>query len=176
MNNSALFIGTRLEALLCLKTFFNVEKIITVKNSHIHLSNDIDKKNIAIINKKNKNIYFELIKKSNVDLVFSAGFPFVLPEYALDNDKIYLNSHPGVLPQDKGYNVIRDNYKKNNSLYGVTLHYMIKNIDSGNIIFQKKKILENHSLNQIYDILFSKIEPLVIKQGMIKLGYKIKNE
>ena len=43
-------------------------------------------------------------------------------------------------------------------------------------LYFKKKILENHSLNQIYDILFSKIEPLVIKQGMIKLGYKIKNE
>ena len=43
-------------------SFFNVEKNYFYFKSYIHLSNDIDKKNIAIINKKNKNIYFELIR------------------------------------------------------------------------------------------------------------------
>ena len=72
----SIFIGTRIEALEKLEDLTNVTKIITIKDSYI------DKKKIKkiIVNKENIKKINLFLTQSKVDIVFSSGYPFILPK------------------------------------------------------------------------------------------------
>tara|TARA_B100001057_G_scaffold500475_1_gene615770 strand:+ start:8681 stop:9214 length:534 start_codon:yes stop_codon:yes gene_type:complete len=165
--SSAIFLGTRLEALEMLMKYFHVVKVITTKNSYVRKKY----RDSFLVNKKNKSAVFSTIKKSNVKLIFSSGFPFILPKYLLDkkNNKIYLNSHPSYLPKYKGRKCISRAFMNKEKYYGVTVHHISKRVDSGKIIYQEKKLLKNYNLKRIYSYIFSKLEPRVIKKSLIKI-------
>ena len=168
----SIFAGTRVEAFKELEKKSTVVKIISTKNSkltaHINKKKKYSNK-IKIINNKNKVECFKIIKQYEVELFLSAGFPFIIPAKYLDKKKIMINSHPSFLPNHKGYNPIKDSFNKDEIFYGSTLHFIEKKVDSGKIIFQKRVNLKSKKLKEIYDILFSKIEPKVITLGLKKL-------
>lgn len=169
----SIFAGSRVEAFKELEKKTEVVKVISTKNSK--LMSYIQKKKkyfkkTKIINDKNKIECFKIIKKFDADLFLSAGFPFIIPQKYFDKKKIMINSHPSYLPNYKGFNPIKDSYKNNEIFYGSTLHFIEKKVDSGKIIFQKKVNLKSKKIKQIYDILFSKIEPKVITFGLKKLN------
>tara|TARA_B100000035_G_C20843869_1_gene484271 strand:+ start:270 stop:647 length:378 start_codon:yes stop_codon:yes gene_type:complete len=123
----SVFIGTRLEALkeLVLKT--KVIKVITKKGSFVDKFADKNKLSISYINKKNKFKIFNYIKVLDVNLVFSAGFPYKIPKKFFDLKKIYINSHPSLLPKYKGLRPVRDALKNNEKEIGITVHFMSEN-------------------------------------------------
>lgn len=165
---SAIFLGTRLEALHVIKSNFDVKKIITTNNSHIH---NRKFKNTILVNKKNKNKIFDLLKNSDVKLIFSAGFPFIIPKNILSicTDKIFLNSHPSFLPLFKGRKSITKAFEKGAKEYGSTVHFMNHKVDSGKILTQKKIIIKENNLKKVQKKIFSFLEPKVIKESMVKL-------
>lgn len=165
---SALFIGTRIEALEELKKKFNVLEIITIKNSFVHYKY----KESLIINSSNKIKIFEFIKTFNVDLVFSAGFPFILHDEVLKyyKKRIFLNSHPSYLPNFKGKKSIDRIFISKKKLFGCSVHLMKKKVDSGKIIFQKMKTFDRKkNINQIKKFIFSKLEPETVFYSLKKI-------
>jgi methionyl-tRNA formyltransferase len=52
--------------------------------------------------------------------------------------KGFVNYHPGPLPKYKGPNEYEDAVKNSETSWGVTVHYMDENYDSGKIIKMKK--------------------------------------
>ena len=168
----SIFAGTRVEAFKVLEKNTKVIMIIATKNSKLlkYLSKRKKYlKNINIINKKNKLESFRIIKKTKAKIFLSAGFPFIIPSKYFDKKKIMINSHPSFLPSYKGYNPIKDSYYNNEIFYGSTLHFIDKKVDNGKIIFKKKINLKKKKLKDIYNILFSKVEPRVIAFGLKKL-------
>ena len=89
-----------------------------------------------------------------------------MPSHVINNGPIYINSHPSYLPQYKGKNAIKDAIKNNEKYIGVTLHYMSEKVDSGKIIYQDKISIDELSLSEIYDKIFSSLEPDVINIGI----------
>ncbi len=168
---SAIFIGTRIEALNELEKKFNVIKIITTKNSFIAKKYSSS----LIINKSNKFQFFELIKKYSVDLILSAGFPYIIPQEVLHYYKfrIFVNSHPSLLPKYPGRKSINKAFYAGEKKFGCTLHLMEKNVDAGKVISQKYLKLHSKNIKDIQHSIFSKLEPIVIRKGLNKLLKKI---
>jgi phosphoribosylglycinamide formyltransferase-1 len=85
------------------------------------------------------------------DLIVLAGFLKKIPEKIVDlfRNKI-VNIHPSLLPKYGGKGMFGINVHKsvieNNEEYsGFTIHYVNKNYDEGDIIFQKKIIINTEN-------------------------------
>lgn len=162
---NSIFIGTRIEALQKVEELTNVIKIITTKGSFI----EKNRKKVEFVEKKNKNFINSIILNSKAELIFSAGYPYILPKNILNANKIFINSHPSILPFYKGSKCIKRAFENKEKYYGCTLHHMSEEVDSGKIIYQKKVLLENYSLIEIYQYLFTKCEVEVIEKGLLKI-------
>tara|TARA_B100000795_G_C22762536_1_gene424259 strand:+ start:45 stop:539 length:495 start_codon:yes stop_codon:yes gene_type:complete len=161
----SIFIGTRIEALEKLEEFTDVIDIITIKGSFV----DKKRNKKTFINSNNKDYINSIIVKSNAKLIFSAGYPYILPKSIVSIDKIFINSHPSILPLYKGRECIKRAYQNNERYHGCTLHYMNEKVDDGKIIYQKKFPLNGRSLDELYQYIFSKCEVDVIEQGLKKI-------
>ena len=123
-----------------------------------------------MIDKNNKNKIFKKLKNIKSDIIFSAGFPYVLDKEILSKFKIKLNSHPSLLPKYKGYSPIKEAfYSKKEKKFGVSLHHMVSKVDSGKIIYQNFIYKKNFKLKKIYEVVFSILEPYVIIKGAQKI-------
>ena len=168
---NCIFIGTRLEAFKTVNQFFKVNLIVTAKNSFVH---KYYKKKVRkiIIRKTNKKKIFKIIADKKTFLLFSAGFPFIVPKYVFRNKKILLNSHPSILPKFKGLKPIDEIFKKGERKFGVTIHEIDEKVDSGKIFGQIQKIYKTSDLNKIKQNIFSKLEPKLINKVLKKLTYE----
>lgn len=84
------------------------------------------------------------LKSNNIDFIVLAGFMWLIPEYLIDTypNKI-INIHPALLPKYGGkgmygINVHKAVLENRDSESGITIHYVNKEYDEGNIIFQAK--------------------------------------
>ena len=125
-----------------------------------------------MVTRTNKDSIFSFLSNLSVDLVVSAGFPFILPSYVLTSGPSFINSHPSLLPNYKGYNSIKDAYKNGEDHMGVTVHYMTEELDGGDIIAQNKVSVRGMTLPEVYSLLFHTVEPETIAQSLktLKLG------
>lgn len=170
---NCVYAGIREEALIALSYFFKIKTIYTVKNSRVHKFAKRNKIKFFLISKKNKKEIFLKIEKSKSDILFSAGFPYIFPYRVLKNYKFRLNSHPSLLPKNKGVSPIKEVYFSNQTKIGVSLHIMKDKVDSGKVIYQDFFLKKNLTLNKIYDLTFAFLEPIVIIKGLQKY-FKIK--
>lgn len=85
------------------------------------------------------------------DYVIGIHFPYIIKKDLLNIPKIgFLNLHPAYLPFNKGWHTpswaILDK-----TPYGATLHYMAEELDSGDIIYQRKiAISPDDTANSLY--------------------------
>lgn len=90
-----------------------------------------------------KNI-LDILQDHQIDFIILAGFLWLIPEYLIDAypNKI-INIHPALLPKYGGkgmygINVHKAVIENNEKESGITIHYVNKEYDKGNIIFQAK--------------------------------------
>ena len=161
----SIFLGTRIEALKILNLYTNLQLIFTTKNSYIDKYIDKSKFKIKYINKKNCKECFEIMVNSKCNLILSAGLPYIIPKKFLKKNKIMINLHPSLLPSYKGLKSVKDAIKNKEKFIGVTSHFIDENMDEGKIILQKKIYIDcKNNINSIYRILFSIVEPQVLKK------------
>ena len=87
-------------------------------------------------------IYYEKTKnklvKFNLDLVILAWWPYIIKKPLFKITKIgFLNFHPSFLPYNRGKHYYFWNIIEGNP-FGVSLHFIDENIDSGPIAFQEQ--------------------------------------
>jgi phosphoribosylglycinamide formyltransferase-1 len=121
---------------------------------------------------------FEELKTIDPELIVLAGFLRKIPDTYIDyfKNKI-INIHPSILPSYGGkgmygskiHNKVIEN---NESKTGITIHYVSNQYDSGEIIFQKKIIIEDNdtakSIEEKIHILEYEYYPKVIQSLLIK--------
>ena len=78
----------------------------------------------------------EQIQKHNINLTILAGFMRILTPIFTKNIKA-INLHPSLLPLFKGANAIKQSYKSNMKVAGVSVHWVNEELDGGKIIAQK---------------------------------------
>ncbi len=141
------------------KGFANVVAILSnnpnAKVLEIAKNNNIDS---HIFNKTELNDGFVLDKLNqiNPDLIVLAGFLWKFPEHIIDvyTNKI-INIHPALLPKYGGkgmygINVHKAVLENKETETGITIHYINKNYDEGEFIFQKSvSIIECKSAEEI---------------------------
>ncbi|EMN01213.1 formyl transferase domain protein [Leptospira noguchii str. 1993005606] len=100
----------------------------------------------------------DLLKELTPQLLISAGYPYLLAPEHLALSKININIHPTLLPEYRGpataWYVIADGKTES----GVTVHYIDKGMDTGDIIYQQKVQLTN----------FDTVNSLMRKTSMIE--------
>lgn len=92
----------------------------------------------------NSNTIIEILKNNTIDFIVLAGFLWLLPKVLVEAypNKI-INIHPALLPEYGGKGMYGMNVHKavvKNKEYetGITIHYVNKEYDKGDIIFQAK--------------------------------------
>lgn len=83
------------------------------------------------------NALLDILRKREIDLVILAGFMRILGEEIVSQIHA-INIHPSFLPLHKGANAIKDSYFSNEDFGGVSVHWVSKELDSGEIILQER--------------------------------------
>lgn len=166
---TATFAGTRLEALQALSRYTRVDTILAVPGSRVHdycIANDVP---FELSDQKDRAKGFHLLREQRTDLVFSAGFPFILPDWVLQSGALFINSHPALLPAYKGKNAIKEAYAAGEQYMGVSVHHMVAEVDSGALLWQERVWVEGCTLDEIYSLLFGVVEPFAISQALAQV-------
>ncbi len=116
-----------------------------------------------------------VLKKNDVDWIVLAGFLLKIPEsYIVDFPQKIINIHPSLLPKFGGKGMYGKHVHKavidsGDKESGISIHYVNKNYDEGNIIFQKScQINEKESVLSL-SIKIQKMEHLYFPKIIQKL-------
>ena len=119
----------------------SIESIINENNLLVKKFNFVDINHFKLI---------EYIKKSNIEFfIFTGGG--ILKKDILDCKSKFIHFHPGIVPEYRGstcfyYSILNENN------CGVTSFIMDKNLDTGDIIYQKKFKKPSHKfIDDVYD-------------------------
>ncbi|MDH5381567.1 MAG: phosphoribosylglycinamide formyltransferase [Cyclobacteriaceae bacterium] len=85
----------------------------------------------------------DFLEEKNIDIVVLAGFLWLVPAQMLGRKYDIINIHPALLPKYGGAGMygkyVHEAVKENNENFsGITIHYVNKEYDRGEIIFQKQ--------------------------------------
>lgn len=113
------------------------------------------------------------------DYIFCISFPFLLPESVLSygHDK-FINFHPGPLPQYRGAMPIFEVLKNQEPETAICAHFMNKNFDEGNIIFNDPIIIsENETYGKLAVKLSDRMAQVTLNMAnMLQFGSNIPNQ
>ena len=85
------------------------------------------------------------IKKRKIKFICLAGFMKILSANFIRNfGHQIINIHPSLLPKFKGLNTHKRVLKNKEKYTGCTVHYVTSELDSGNIILQKKILINKN--------------------------------
>lgn len=140
---------------------------------------------ILVFNRENfydSDMVIDYLRHKNVDLIVLAGFLWLIPEKIIEsyNNKI-INIHPALLPKYGGKgmygNAVHKAVFENKEEYtGITIHYVNKDYDKGDIIFQESiEIDANDSPDSIADKVHEleyMYYPTIIKKIAVNLQHK----
>jgi methionyl-tRNA formyltransferase len=131
-------------------------------------------KNIKLIEEDNINSP-KLIKKLldfGVNVIFSHACRSIIKKEFLNSfQNLVLNIHPSFLPEERGAATYSWRILNNQKFVAATIHQIDEGIDSGPILFQKKKILSKKELvvPLDYDMKTTKMYELIFEDFLKKI-------
>jgi phosphoribosylglycinamide formyltransferase-1 len=124
--------------------------------------------NTKIKNYENKVLIY--LKKYKISFICLAGFMKIISNTLINNyQRKIINIHPSLLPKFKGLNTFSRMLKNKEKKAGCTVHYVNKKLDSGNLIVQKKFIVNSQDDEKILKIKTQKLEYLAFPEAIIKI-------
>ena len=120
-----------------------------------------NQENVELMHCREK-IVLPVIQKFNPDLVLSYGYRYIIKEPVIELFKgRIINLHISYLPYNRGadpniWSLLEDTPK------GVTIHFIDKGVDTGDILFQRKVEINTniHTLKTSYELLHEEIQNL----------------
>ncbi|GAB6189626.1 hypothetical protein JCM30566_13670 [Marinitoga arctica] len=168
-----------------MKVLFLSKKNFWTEEAKKYLINNFNYENVKIAssNKKYQKFPKELINEKG-DLLISFLSPWIIPEKVINNFKKAINFHPGPpeYPGTGGYNFALYEESK---LYGVTSHYISKEIDAGQIIKvirfpinknETVKSLQDRTLSYLLVLFYDIIDKIINKERLPISGEKWKKK
>ncbi|MFX1451365.1 MAG: formyltransferase family protein [Promethearchaeota archaeon] len=135
-----------------------------LKYLEIKFKRKLNLNGIEIFENINVNSKDFIEKAKEVDYVISIAANQIFKEKLLKAPKeMCLNIHASLLPKTKGYNPSFWNLYNNETFTGITLHKIIKELDSGPIIIQKKlRIRPNETWYSLQKRITSKASEILV--------------
>ena len=139
-------------------------KELIVWNTFAHIKDNFEIP-VLYCNNLNDTAVVNTLRKSKPDIVVFTGGGLIRNEVLEHSGAGILNCHMGILPQYRGMDVVEWPILENNfGQVGVTIHFMDKGIDTGDILQIKKiKVEQNKNIKQLRD----RFEPIMCRQ-MVK--------
>ncbi len=105
----------------------------------------------------------EVLAEKQVDLICLAGYMRILGDEIIEAyEGRMVNIHPSLLPAFKGAHAIEDAFRYGVKVYGVTVHYVNKELDGGRIIAQRSFPYEGSDLEELESMIHATEYPLYI--------------
>lgn len=101
-----------------------------------------------------ENVLHNVLGKYNIDLICLAGFMRILtPEFIAKWEGKIINTHPALLPKHGGKGMYGEHVHKaalaaGDKESGVTIHYVIPDVDRGEIILQRRVRVEPNDTHE----------------------------
>ena len=127
-------------------------------------------KNIPVYTFDRIKKHIEEIKQIDYDLAVVASFGQILPEDFL-NLKLTINVHPSLLPKYRGASPMQSAIINGDKISGVTIMKVAKEVDSGDIIYQKEFSIEKKYYKEIEEE-FGNIGGDMIKEVVLRIENK----
>lgn len=172
--------GSNFEAIVKYFKYSRNKKIKKYNLQFVLITNN--KKAYVILRAKKLNIKYYIIENDKLDeflllnkfdLCVLAGYMKIINEKTLKHC-VFINIHPSLLPHYKGIDAIKRIYKDNaTNASGVSIHYVNKYIDGGEVIIQKQVKLDKNISYACYKrkvhLVEHKIYPKVIEKFLMSL-------
>lgn len=110
----------------------------------------------------------ELISEYNPDLVVLCGFMRILTPVFTTNVRS-INLHPSLLPAFKGARAIERSFESDESVCGVTVHWVSEELDAGEIILQKSFTKNPKDTLEEFSAKIREIEHEILPLSVIKI-------
>ncbi len=96
----------------------------------------------------------EILKVKDIDIILSCCFDRFFSDQVLKHPKIgAVNIHPSLLPKYRGVKPLENALANNEPEIGVTLHVLTKVMDAGDILIQKKKLINgDQKFGDLYNL------------------------
>lgn len=105
----------------------------------------------------------EVLKEKEVDLICLAGYMRILGDEIINAyEGRMINIHPSLLPAFKGAHAIEDAFRYGVKVYGVTVHYVNKELDGGRIIAQRSFPYEGNDIEELEAMIHATEYPLYV--------------
>jgi len=115
------------------------------------------------------------LRDCDIELIIMAGWMKIVSEKFINSvRKKIINIHPSLLPSFKGKNPIRDALENGSLITGCSVHYVVAEVDSGELIIQgalainKDENIENLT-NNIHEI-----EHMILPFAISQAGFNVR--
>ena len=130
-------------------------------------------KSIRIASKDEDNIIL-LFDTYQVDLIVMAGWMRIVSSKLIEAfPRRIINIHPSLLPKYKGLDVIQKALDSNDIFTGVTVHYVTEELDSGEIIEQRKVPIYDGDNLDLLTKRIQRTEYTILPRAIEHVKYKI---
>lgn len=146
-----LFVGIPDMAYVCLDGLImnnmNIVGVIGPKKNHptyTGFKKFVSQRNLNYIEYEDlEDVFFiKKVRDTKADIAVVSSFNYKIPKILLESVKDgFVNIHPSLLPKYRGPNPYSSVIKNGEEETGVTLHFMDEHFDTGDIIYQKKLLI-----------------------------------
>lgn len=110
----------------------------------------------------------DLIREYNPDLVVLCGFMRILTSVFTSQVRA-INLHPSLLPAYKGARAIERSFESDESVCGVSVHWVSEELDAGEIILQKSFTKNPKDTLEQFSAKIREIEHEILPLSVIKI-------
>lgn len=178
------FIGTPRFALPFLQALDNFHKVVGVvtqpdrprgrgqKPTPSPVKVEALQRGLSIVTPQKLDDEFEVwLDESEPEVIVVAAYGRILPAWVLNYPPFgCLNVHPSLLPKYRGAAPIRRALIKGEEVTGVSIIYLLEELDAGDILAQKEVVIEDEDCYTTLEEKLSKVGARLLLEVLAKLG------
>ena len=131
-------------------------------------------------NCKNKDDFekkiIDKVKENDVELIVMAGWMKIVSEKFITSiNKTIINIHPSLLPSFKGKSPIKDALENGNLITGCSVHYVVPQVDSGELIVQGAMAINRGESIETLTSKIHNIEHIILPFAISQTGFLIRS-
>ena len=115
------------------------------------------------------------IIENDIELIVMAGWMRILTEKFINGvSRKIINIHPSLLPSFKGKNPIKDALENGSFITGCSVHYVVPEVDSGELIIQGAITINKDESIEVLTKKIHQIEHIILPFAISQAGFIIR--